>query len=246
MADETRFDLLRTPPVIGRDADASASTSGGLQRGDYVRLARRAKWLSWASLGYMSLEGLVGLVAGLTAGSIALIGFALDSVIEGLASLVVVWRFTGSRLFSETAERKATRLVALQLFLLVPYIAVEALHDLLQGSGPEQSPIGIALAATSVVLMPALGAAKQRIGRRIGSAATKGEGVQNMLCAYMAGALLIGLAGNAVFGLWWLDPVAALVIAGLALAEGSRLWRGDGCCSGELPGMRSHESCRHE
>jgi divalent metal cation (Fe/Co/Zn/Cd) transporter len=130
---------------------------------------------------------------------------------------------------SESAERRAQKLVAISFFLLAPYVAFEATRSLVTGSHPETSWVGIALAATSLVAMPLLGRAKQRIGMRLDSAATAGEGTQNMLCAYLAGAVLIGLAGNAAFGAWWLDPVAAFVIAGVALDEGREIWHGDDC-----------------
>ena len=143
---------------------------------DYLRLARRAKWLSWASLGYMALEGLVAAVAGIVAGSIALIGFGIDSAIEGFASVVIVWRFTGWRTLSEDAESKAQKLVAVQFFILAPYVAIESVRALVNSSHAEESVVGIALAASSVVVMPLLGRAKQRIGSRIGSLATASEG----------------------------------------------------------------------
>ena len=197
---------------------------------EYLRLARRARLLSWASLGYMALEGLVAVVAGIVAGSIALIGFGIDSAIEGFASVVIVWRFTGSRTLSETAERRAQKLVAVQFFILAPYVSVEAIRALVNGSQAEESVVGIALAASSLVVMPLLGRAKQRIGRRIGSSATASEGKQNLLCAYLAGALLIGLLGNALLGAWWLDPLVALLIAYVAVREGVEAWRGDACC----------------
>jgi divalent metal cation (Fe/Co/Zn/Cd) transporter len=197
---------------------------------EYLRLARRAKLLSWASLGYMALEGLVAIVAGIVAGSIALIGFGLDSAIEGFASVVIVWRFTGSRTLSHRAEERAQKLVAVQFFILAPYVAVESVRALVNGSHAEESIVGIALAASSLVFMPMLGRAKQRIGSRIGSSATASEGKQNLLCAYLAGALLIGLLGNALFGAWWLDPVVGLLIAGLAVHEGREAWQGDACC----------------
>jgi divalent metal cation (Fe/Co/Zn/Cd) transporter len=196
---------------------------------DYLRLARTAKLLSWASLGYMALEGLVAILAGIMAGSIALIGFGIDSAIEGFASVVIVWRFTGRRMLSEDAERKAQKLVAIQFFILAPYVSVEAVRALVNGSHPEESMVGIALAASSVVVMPLLGRAKQRIGSRIGSSATASEGKQNLLCAYLAAALLVGLLGNALFGAWWLDPVVALYIAFVAVKEGREAWRGESC-----------------
>jgi len=197
---------------------------------EHLRLARRARLLSWASLGYMALEGLVAVVAGIAAGSIALIGFGIDSAIEGFASVVIVWRFTGSRTLSADAERKAQRLVAVQFFLLAPYVGIEAIRSLSEGHRPDESLVGIALAASSLVLMPLLGRAKQRIGSRIGSSATASEGKQNLLCAYLAAALLLGLLGNALFGAWWLDPLVALFIACVAVVEGREAWRGDACC----------------
>lgn len=197
---------------------------------DYLRLARRAKWLSWASLGYMAVEGIVAIAAGIVAGSIALIGFGLDSAIEGFASVVIVWRFTGWRTLSHHAEERAQKLVAIQFFILAPYVAVESIRALVNGSHPDASIVGIALAASSLVVMPYLGRAKQRIGSRMESSATASEGKQNLLCAYLAAALLVGLVGNALFDAWWLDPLVGLLIAGLAIHEGREAWRGDACC----------------
>jgi hypothetical protein len=154
----------------------------------------------------MTVEGGVAIGAGVAASSIALVGFGLDSAIEGFASLVVVWRFTGRRLFSAAAETRAQRLVAVQFFLLAPYVTFESARGLAGGERPEASWVGIGLAVSSVILMPLLGTAKQRLAEQLGSAATKGEGRQNMLCAYLAGALLLGLLGNALAGAWWLDP----------------------------------------
>jgi divalent metal cation (Fe/Co/Zn/Cd) transporter len=215
----------------GSSLEAVEAATVSVGSPEYLRLAQRAKWLSWASLGYMALEGAVAIVAGIVAGSIALLGFGIDSAIEGFASVVIVWRFTGSRVLSEGAERKAQKLVAIQFFVLAPYVAVEAIRSLANGDRPEVSIVGIALAATSVVVMPLLGRAKQRIGTRIRSSATASEGKQNLLCAYLAAALLIGLLGNALFGAWWLDPVVALFIAYVAVQEGREAWRGDACCA---------------
>jgi divalent metal cation (Fe/Co/Zn/Cd) transporter len=198
---------------------------------EYVRLARQAKLLSWASLGYMAVEGLVAIVAGIAAGSIALIGFGIDSAIEGFASVVIVWRFTGSRTLSHQAEQRAQKLVAIQFFILAPYVGIEAIRALINSNHPEESLVGIALAASSIVAMPLLGRAKQRIGSRLGSSATASEGKQNLLCAYLAAALLVGLLGNAIFGAWWLDPLVALCIAVVAVKEGREAWRGEACCA---------------
>lgn len=203
-----------------------------ISRERYGQLARRVRLLSWLSLGIISLEGAVAILAGILAGSVALIGFGLDSVIEGLASAIIVWRFTGARMFSQRAEDRATRLVAIQFFILAPYVAFESLRALIGGAHADASPLGIGLAVFSLITMPLLGVAKQRIADQIGSAATKGEGRQNVLCAYLAAALLVGLLGNALLGAWWLDPLVGLLIAGVAVKEGLEAWRGDGCCVG--------------
>jgi divalent metal cation (Fe/Co/Zn/Cd) transporter len=206
--------------------------SASLSPDRYAAFARRVKLLSWLSLGAMTIEGAVAITAGIVAGSIALVGFGLDSAVEGFASVIIIWRFTGSRVFSQRAEDRAQKLVAVQFFMLAPYVAIESVRALGGGEHPHVSVVGIVLSIFSLVTMPLLGVAKQRIADEIGSAATKGEGRQNMLCAYLAGALLIGLVGNAAVGAWWLDPIVGLVIAGVAVKEGLEAWRGDGCCVG--------------
>jgi divalent metal cation (Fe/Co/Zn/Cd) transporter len=193
--------------------------------------ARKARWLSWLSLAWMGAEGVIALTAGILAGSIALVSFGLDSFIEGFESLVIVWRFTGSRLLSHAAEERAQKLVAVQFFLLAPYVAFEAVHKLLTGEQPQTSWLGIALVTSSIIGMPFLGIAKHRLADKLGSVATRGEGTQNLLCAYLAAAVLVGLLGNTLFGFWWLDPAAALFVAAVALKEGRESWRGDGCCA---------------
>ena len=210
----------------------------------YRELARRVKLLSWLSLAAMSVEGAVAIVAGIVAGSIALVGFGLDSAVEGFASVIIIWRFTGSRVMSQAAEHRAQKLVAVQFFILAPYVGVESIRALIGGEHPDVSVVGMALAVWSLITMPLLGIAKQRIAEQIGSAATKGEGRQNVLCAYLAGALLIGLAGNALAGAWWLDPVVGLLIAGVAVKEGIEAWRGEGCCVGSpLDGYDCQDDC---
>jgi divalent metal cation (Fe/Co/Zn/Cd) transporter len=217
--------IVASPPVAVRPVAA-------ISRERYGRLARRVRLLSWLSLGAMSLEGFVAILAGILAGSVALVGFGLDSAIEGFASTIIIWRFTGARMFSQRAEDRAQKLVAIQFFILAPYVAFESVHALTGAEHPGPSPLGIGLAVFSLVTMPLLGIAKQRIAGQIGSAATKGEGRQNVLCAYLAGALLIGLLGNALVGAWWLDPIVGLLIASVAVKEGLEAWRGDGCCMG--------------
>lgn len=197
----------------------------------WQRAARRVRLLSWISLVWMAAEGAIAVTAGILAGSIALIAFGIDSAIEGFASLVIIWRFTGSRVLSLAAEERARKLVAVQFFLLAPFVAFEAVHKLVAGERPETSWIGIVLVTSSLVGMPALGIAKRRLAHKLGSVATRGEGTQNLLCAYLAAAVLVGLLGNAAFGYWWLDPAAALVIAAVAVREGRQSWRGEGCCA---------------
>jgi divalent metal cation (Fe/Co/Zn/Cd) transporter len=198
---------------------------------EWHEAARKARLLSWLSLVWMGAEGAIAVTAGILAGSIALIGFGIDSAIEAVASLVIVWRFTGSRLLSSDAESRAQKLVAIQFFLLAPYVTGEAIHKLVSGEQPATSWLGVGLVASSLIGMPFLGVAKRRLADQLGSVATRGEGTQNLLCAYLAGAVLVGLLGNGVFGLWWLDPAAALVVAGVAVREGVESWRGEGCCT---------------
>jgi divalent metal cation (Fe/Co/Zn/Cd) transporter len=208
-----------------------AAEPGAREHAERDRLIRRAKSLSWLSLAYMTVESAVAIAAAILAGSVALLGFGLDSAIEALASIIVIWRFTGTRRLSAHAEERAQRLVAISFFLLAPYIAQDALRALINARHPSTSWIGIGLSISSILVMPALGRAKQRIGSRLGSGATTGEGTQNMLCAYLAAGVLAGLALNAAFGFWWADPAVALGIAGLALKEGHETWQGRGCCN---------------
>ena len=196
---------------------------------DWLRLARLARALSWITLAWMGIEGGVAIGAALAAGSTALLGFGLDSGIEALASIIVIWRFTGTRLASPTSERRAQKLVAASFWLLAPYIAAEAIGALAAGDRAETSIAGLVLTAGTAVFEPALGLAKRRIGARLGSAATAGEGTQNLLCAYLALAVFAGLAANTLFGAWWLDGAVALGIAGWAVLEGRRAWAGTTC-----------------
>jgi divalent metal cation (Fe/Co/Zn/Cd) transporter len=247
-----------TPPIelptVQVTADStSAGTDDGrppamITRDRYEQLAGRVRLLSWLSLAWMTVEGAVAIAAGIIAGSIALIGFGLDSAIEGFASVIIIWRFTGHRVFSHAAEQRAQTLVAIQFFLLAPYVGFESVKALIAGDEPDVSWVGIGLAIGSVILMPMLGVAKQRLADQLGSAATAGEGRQNMLCAYLAGALLVGLLGNALVGAWWLDPTVGLLIAGVAVKEGVEAWQGEGCCvSSPLDGVGfTDDDCHHD
>jgi divalent metal cation (Fe/Co/Zn/Cd) transporter len=202
---------------------------------EWLRLARLARVLSWLTLAWMGAEGGVAIGAALIAGSTALLGFGLDSGIEAIASVIVIWRFTGTRLASATSERRAQKLVAVSFFLLAPYIGFEAIQALAAGDRAETSVAGLVLTAGTAIFEPALGVAKRRIGARLGSAATAEEGAQNLLCAYLAIAVFAGLAANTLFGAWWLDGAVALGIAGWAVIEGRRAWTGHGCGCASQP-----------
>jgi divalent metal cation (Fe/Co/Zn/Cd) transporter len=191
--------------------------------------ARRARLLAWTSLAWLAFEGVATVAAGALAGSIALVANGLDSGIEALASVIIVWRFSGSRMLSGASERRAQRLVALSFFLLAPYVAFEATRSLALEHRAETTWLGIGLSLGTLCICPWLGRAKLRLGERLGSPATAGEGRQNLICAYLASAVLVGLVANTTFGIWWLDPVVALGIAGLAIREGRRAWRGESC-----------------
>ena len=230
-ADAHRFGAGVGPAVVGVGACADeycvARTHPG---GEWLRSARWARWLAWISLAWMCAEGVIGLWQGLIAGSIALVGWALGSAVEGLASLIVIWRFTGSRMVSRSAERRAQRGVAVSFWLLAPYVAAESVHHLITGQRAEPTVIGIVLTAIALFQMPLLGYTKHRLALRLGSAATAGEGTQNYLCAAQAAAVLIGLVVTAQWrGGWWLDPIIGLVIAAAAVWQGSRSWRGEAC-----------------
>jgi divalent metal cation (Fe/Co/Zn/Cd) transporter len=199
---------------------------------DRALLERRARRLAWGANAWHVAEFAIALAAGISAGSIALIGFGIDSLIEVLAGGVILWLFTGRRRGSAVAERRAQLAIAATFFLLAGYVAVESVRTLIDGDHPDVSWVGIALAAVTAPTMPLLARAKRRVGHQLGSAATVSEGAQNMVCAYLSIALLLGLGANAVLGWWWADPVAALAIAAIAAREGVLGWRGESCADG--------------
>lgn len=202
-----------------------------------ARLVRRARFLARLGLAWHAVEATVAIGAGVVAGSVALVGFGADSLIESVAGVVVLWRLAAARVASETAERRAQRLIGASFVAIGLYVAVEAVLALAGGDHPDVSWVGIGLAAAALVTMPPLAAAKLRVGAALGSAATAGEGRQNLLCAYLSAGLLAGLGANALLGWWWADPVAALAIAAVAFREGRESWRGeDTCCSAPTPG----------
>jgi divalent metal cation (Fe/Co/Zn/Cd) transporter len=230
-------------PVI-TSVPAGAATAAVPRDASWLRTARRARLLSWLSLAWMTVEGVVGLIAGLDASALSVIVWAASSFVEGLASMIVIWRFTGSRTRSESSEQIAQRLVAGSFLLLIPFFVYEAIHRLIVGSDTTSSTLGIAVTASAIVLMPGLGWAKLRLGDRLGSSATAGEGVQNLMCAAQAAAALVALIGASA-GLGILDPIAALVVAAIAGKESLELWRGqsDDCCAPIGFADPQHDDC---
>ncbi|MCA1730289.1 MAG: cation transporter [Actinobacteria bacterium] len=208
-----------------------------------AKLVRQARMLAWLGVGWHGIEAAIAVGAGIVADSIALVGFGADSLIEAVAGIILLWRFAASRAASENAERRAQKLIALSFYLIAAYVGFEAVRSLLTGERPEASWVGIGLAAFTLATMPPLAIAKGRIGEKLGSSATKSEGQQNMLCAYLSAALLVGLGTNALFGLWWADPITALLIAGAAVKEGRESWRGESCCT--APVVASEARDRH-
>jgi divalent metal cation (Fe/Co/Zn/Cd) transporter len=188
-----------------------------------ARLHRTALRLAYATVAYNVFEAAVAIAAGVAAASPALISFGGDSIVECLSALVIVWQFRGR--LPEEREHRALRGIAIAFFALAGYVTVDATRALLTGAEPEASPVGIALAALSLLVMPLLVRAKRRVAAALGSASVAADSVQSLLCTYLSAVLLIGLGLNALLGWWWADPVAALVVAGLAITEGREAWQ---------------------
>jgi divalent metal cation (Fe/Co/Zn/Cd) transporter len=191
-------------------------------------LRRRIRLLVAATITYNLIEAVVALTAGTIASSVALIGFGLDSVIEVASAAAVAWQFAGPD--PQRRERAALRVIAWSFFALAAYVTVEAVRTLLGAAEAERSTVGIVLVAVSVVVMPFLSLAQRRAGRELGSASAVADSKQTLLCTYLSAAVLLGLVLNAALGWWWADPVAALVLAVLAVREGREAWRGHLCC----------------
>jgi divalent metal cation (Fe/Co/Zn/Cd) transporter len=216
--------------VTNQLVEIGSLRSVGVLPSERQRLERRARLLAWTGIAWHVVEFAIAIAAGIAAGSIALIGFGADSLIEAVAGFVVVWLFTGTRVGSHTAERGAQQLIAASFFVLAAYVGVESVRTFFDGQHPDVSWIGIALAAFTAVTMPLLAYAKRQVGQKLHSPATVKEASQTTLCAYLSVALLIGLLANAIAGWWWADPLAALFIAAVAVKEGRESWRGEGCC----------------
>jgi divalent metal cation (Fe/Co/Zn/Cd) transporter len=212
----------------------------GLDAEERTRLGRRAQLLAGASVAYNLVEAVIAISAGIVAGSIALVGFGLDSVVEVSSGLIILWQFRHP--LPETRERTALRLMAVSFFALAAYVTVESLRTLVSGHQPDASAVGIGLAIASLAIMPLLSWAQRRTGRALGSNAVVADSTQTLLCTYLSAVLLVGLVLNATLGWSWADPIAGLVIAAVAVKEGLDAWRGEGCCSPAGTG-ESGETC---
>lgn len=200
------------------------------------RTLRRWAWgLTALTIGWNSLEAIVAIVSGLAAGSIALVGFGLDSVVEVSSALIITWRLvrqSSDQHANERAERRAVRLIAISFVGIAAYVTFDAATKLLGlGEQPERSPVGLAIVALSVVVMPVLAWGKRRVATGLGSVALHADAAQTSLCTYLSAVVLLGLAANALVGWWWMDPLAGLVVAALALREGIHAWRSGDLCA---------------
>jgi divalent metal cation (Fe/Co/Zn/Cd) transporter len=210
------------------------------------RLTHRARTLSLLSIAWMTVEAGVAIVAALMAGSVALLAFGLDSLIELVSASTILWLYTGSRSNSSAAERRAQQLVALSFGVLALYVTVDAINALAGRSHPETSWPGVVVSAGAILVMPLLARAKGRVAAQLGSAATAGDAAQSWLCAISAAAVLVSVLANAVLGWWWLDPITGLGIAGLAVREGREAWAGKVCADCAPIGFEPVGSCADE
>ena len=222
-----------TPDAAGTCPEHCAAEPVVVSPERCVYLAR-ALQLAGFTVGWNVLEGCVAIGAGVMAGSIALVGFGVDSFVEVLSGLVMLWRLraeSAGHLPNEEAERRAIRLIAVTFFLLAAYVSFESVRDLLMGDKAEPSTVGLILTAVSLVVMPVLAYKKRRLAREMGSASLQADSTETQLCVYLSITVFLGLAANTLFGWWWMDSVAALVVAAIALREGYEAWtKEDLCC----------------
>jgi len=209
---------------------SATTATGSPAPGARGRLGRRAQLLAGASVSYNLIEAAVALAAGAVAGSVALVGFGLDSLVEVSSGLVILWQFRHA--LPESRERRALRLIAVSFFALAAYVGFESLRNLFGAAQPDPSPVGIGLAVTSLVIMPVLSWAQRRTGRALGSGSVVADSKQTLLCTYLSAVLLAGLVLNATLGWGRADPLAGLVIAAVAVNEGLQAWRGESCGCG--------------
>jgi divalent metal cation (Fe/Co/Zn/Cd) transporter len=235
---------VTTPAASAAERVPAAGDVGGrepVEPAERRRLGRRAQLLAATSVLYNAAEAAIAVAAGTAASSIALVGFGLDSVIEMSSALVILWQFRHP--LPESRERQALRLIAVSFFLLAAYVTVESLRALLGDGESTASPVGIALAATSLAVMPALSWAQRRTGRALASGSVVADSKQTLLCTYLSGVLLVGLVANAALGWSWVDPLVGLVIAAVAAREGVHAWRGDACCEPPIAGTEPPDDC---
>ncbi|WP_184080111.1 cation transporter [Nocardiopsis mwathae] len=204
-----------------------------LSPGRRATLVRRVRLIVAATIAYNIVEAVIAITAGTLASSSALVAFGLDSTIEVVSALAVAWQFSGGD--HAARERVTLRVIAVSFFALAAYVAWESLSGMAGAERADHSTVGLALAALSLLIMPFLSYAERRTGRELGSATAVADSKQTLLCTYLSAVLLAGLALNSLFGWWWADPAAALVIAGVAAKEGVEAWRGDGCCGPSSP-----------
>jgi divalent metal cation (Fe/Co/Zn/Cd) transporter len=219
------------------DREAFAPVAMGVPRGARAAALLRARWLNVATIAWNAIEGAVAVTAGIAAGSVSLVGFGFDSVIEVSAALVLSWRLRQERAGGcmQDADARAARAIAVSFVALGVYVGLESGRDLLDGARPAASAVGIVLACLSLVVMPLLARAKRTVAPALGSAAAVADAKQTNLCAVLSLVLLVGLGANAALGWWWADPLAGLGIAALALTEAWRTWHAeslaDTCCA---------------
>ena len=216
-----------------RDVSAHPSVPVVTSPDDRERWLERGRLITWGAIAWHLVEFGIAIVAGIAAGSIALVAFGADSLIEASAGLVLAWLFTGQRALSEVSERRSEQLIAISFFVLAAYVIIEAGRSFITTAEPSASWPGIALAACTAATMPLLARAKTRVARELGSRAAERESKQTTLCAYLSIALLAGLGANAFLGWWWADPIAGLAVAVVALREGRAGLRGEAaaCCA---------------
>jgi divalent metal cation (Fe/Co/Zn/Cd) transporter len=208
-------------------------TDVGAGRARRALLTRRIRWFVAATIAYNVIEAIVAITAGSIASSSALIGFGLDSVIEVASAAAIAWQFAGRD--PDSREKTALRIIAFSFFGLAAYVTVDAVRELFGVGEATPSTVGLVLAAVSLVIMPFLSYGQRRAGRELGSRSAVADSKQTLLCTYLSGVLLVGLGLNSAFGWSWADPIAALVIAAVAVKEGREAWGGDTCCAPAFP-----------
>jgi len=224
----TCADACCTEPAAAPRPDDRAGDGDRAPQQRRSLLRRRIRLFVAATIAYNVVEAVVALAAGAAASSGALIGFGLDSIVEVMSAAAVAWQFTGAD--HEARERAALRVIAVSFFALAAFVSIDSVRSLVVGDTAQASTVGMVLAATSLAVMPALSWAQRRAGRELGSRSAVADSKQTLLCTYLSAVLLVGLALNSAFGWSWADPVAALVIAAVAVREGVEAWRGQHCC----------------